>query len=416
MFMKTTHNITTLLRAGALLATAITWGSLAQAQTCTATWTGNANDGLWSNPANWSPRKVPGPTSDACIPAYASAGAITPVSVHSLQIGTYGGLLIESKNSSTSFSVATSLSNQGLIQLYGVALSAASLDNMPGGNINVYNQNSSITSPAFSNDTADSNGGGLYVGVGLTLRLAYNPVQLQNGILSGGVWYVDDTGVLIIPSDISQVTTTPGAPIGSTVVQIDGRGLIQDASGKNALVTLTSLGSGAILGLGYGAPFVVDQDLTSQGQINLGNGGSGNSLTVKGTYTQESGASMGMFGTLNATSVIVQSGSSLGGNGTIASSVTNDGSMTLQGSMTVTGSYSQAAGAALTEYFASTLTVISNATLSGALNVTFSPKHPPASGAKYTAVTAGSLSGSFTKHTAGFTLTTNGNSITVTKQ
>src|SRR5580692_9720855 len=262
MFMKTTHNITTLLRAGALLATAIIWGSLAQAQTCTATWTGDANDGLWSNPANWSPRKVPGPTSDACIPAYASAGAITPVSVHSLQIGTYGGLLIESKNSSTSFSVATSLSNQGLIQLYGVALSAASLDNMPGGNINVYNQNSSITSPAFSNDTADSNGGGLYVGVGLTLRLAYNPVQLQNGILSGGVWYVDDTGVLIIPSDISQLATTPGSPIGSTVVQIDGRGLIQDASGKNALVTLTSLGSGTILGLGYGAPFVVDQDLT----------------------------------------------------------------------------------------------------------------------------------------------------------
>jgi len=30
--------------------------------------------------------------------------------------------------------------------------------------------------------------------------------------------------------------------------------------------------------------------------------------------------------------------------------------------------------------------------------------------------TAGSLSGSFTKQTAGFTLTTNGNSITVTKQ
>jgi hypothetical protein len=58
----------------------------------------------------------------------------------------------------------------------------------------------------------------------------------------------------------------------------------------------------------------------------------------------------------------------------------------------------------------------SNATLSGALNVTVNPKHPPKSGATYTALTFGSLNGSFTSHTAGFTLTTGANSIQVTKQ
>jgi hypothetical protein len=108
----------------------------------------------------------------------------------------------------------------------------------------------------------------------------------------------------------------------------------------------------------------------------------------------------------------------LQGGGTVVSSITNNGNVELNGVgvLTVTGNYTQTGGAALIEWFGSTLHVNSNATLSGALNVTFSPKHPPASGAKYTALTAGSLSGSFTSHTAGFTLTTSANSIQVTKQ
>jgi hypothetical protein len=56
------------------------------------------------------------------------------------------------------------------------------------------------------------------------------------------------------------------------------------------------------------------------------------------------------------------------------------------------------------------------ATLSGALNVTVNSKHPPKSGATYTALTFGSLNGSFTRHTAAFTLTTSANNIQVTKQ
>jgi len=82
----------------------------------------------------------------------------------------------------------------------------------------------------------------------------------------------------------------------------------------------------------------------------------------------------------------------------------------------VTGNYSQAASAALTEQFGSTLHVDSNATLSGALNVTVNLKHPPKPGATYTALTFGSLTGSFTSHTAGFTLVTGANNIQVVKQ
>ena len=80
---------------------------------------------------------------------------------------------------------------------------------------------------------------------------------------------------------------------------------------------------------------------------------------------------------------------------------------------TVIGNYSQAADTALTESFGnySTFHVKQNATLSGALNITVNRKHPPASGAKYTALTAGSLSGSFTSHLAGFTLTISATSV-----
>ena len=140
------------------------------------------------------------------------------------------------------------------------------------------------------------------------------------------------------------------------------------------------------------------------------------SLTVNGTYTQATGATTNMGGTLSATSVTVQAGSTLGGNGTIEGSITNNGTVAPQGSLTVTGSYTQTSAAALTEQFSSTLHVNSSATLSGALNVTVNPKRPPKSGQSYIALTFGSLNGSFTSHTAGFTLTTNANNIQVTKQ
>jgi hypothetical protein len=360
-------------------------------------WTGNAGDGKWSTARNWSTRKVPGPTSNVCIPTFGQADATPPVSIHSLKV-TEGGtlILLGSGQAGASFSVATSLSLPGFIEMYdGTTLSAGSIDMPNPGQIAVYG-NSTITSPAFSNST-----GTLWVYPGANLRLTDNPVQLQSGTLSGGIWYVNDTSVLILPSDISQITTQPGAAFW-TVLDVQGSGSLQDASGNKVLATLTSVGSEAVLD----APsLTLDHDLTCQGEVNV------NALTINGTYTVESGGSSGV-GSLSATSVIVQSGGFLSA-GTVATSITNNGTASLQ---TVTGNYTQTAGAAMSETFGYGLIVKGNATLTGALNVTFSPKHPPPSGAKYTALTAGSLSGSFTSHTAGFTLTTSANSIQVTKQ
>jgi len=149
----------------------------------------------------------------------------------------------------------------------------------------------------------------------------------------------------------------------------------------------------------------------------VGTDGSGGSLTVHGTYIQASGATTNMtVGSLSAPAVRVQAGSTLQGNGTVAGALMDTGTVAPQGSLTVTGTYNQTASAALTEQFGSTLHVTANATLSGALNVTVNPRHPPQAGATYTALTFGSLNGSFTSHTVGFTLTTSAHTIQVTKQ
>jgi hypothetical protein len=291
------------------------------------------------------------------------------------------------------------------------------------GNIQAYSSSnpntSSITSPAFSNTT-----GSVYVGAGVTLRLTDDPVQLHNGTLSGGNWEVDDLGLLIIPSDITQIT---GGPAGAyyTVLSIISGGSLQDTSGNNPLATLNSVGSFTVLDV----PSLTLQDLTCQGSFNVGtltvtgtftlesgcSAGAG-SLTVSGTLTVPSGARAAVGSLLSATSVLVESGGTLSAGGTVQCSITNNGTVS-PGIVTVMGNYTQAAAAALTEMFGNgKLNVKQNATLSGALNIEVNPKHPPASGAKYTALTAGSLSGSFTSHTAGFTLTTSANGVLVTKQ
>ena len=84
----------------------------------------------------------------------------------------------------------------------------------------------------------------------------------------------------------------------------------------------------------------------------------------------------------------------------------NDGSVAA-GPLKVSGNYSQAPGATLQvgqANFNAALAVTGHAALSGALQVYVFL--PPAPGTRSTAVTFGSLSGSFTSHTIGFRLDT----------
>jgi hypothetical protein len=91
------HCTAKFMRAAALLAAIIYGGNiLVQAQSCSATWIANAGNGWWSTAGNWSPRKVPGPTSDVCIPTLTTAngagldGSSSSISVHSIQVAEGG--------------------------------------------------------------------------------------------------------------------------------------------------------------------------------------------------------------------------------------------------------------------------------------------------------------------------------------
>lgn len=120
-----THKARTFLRAVALLAVAVTGDNLAQAQTCTITWTGNAD--YWNNPDNWKPPQVPGPTDDVCIPSGEADGRTTPsISVNSIQVS--GGAVLVFGTGTVS--IATSLTvNQAYLSVLGTTpLRATSVD------------------------------------------------------------------------------------------------------------------------------------------------------------------------------------------------------------------------------------------------------------------------------------------------
>jgi hypothetical protein len=129
-----THKVRAFLRALAVLAVAVTGGNLVQAQNCNVEWTGNAGDGQWSTAGNWSTNRVPGPTSDVCIlTANGTSGsvdaiAIASFAVHSIQVGQGVGLAFGSET----VSIATSLTSQGYLTMFGTTLSATSVDMQSG--------------------------------------------------------------------------------------------------------------------------------------------------------------------------------------------------------------------------------------------------------------------------------------------
>ena len=140
-------------------------------------------------------------------------------------------------------------------------------------------------------------------------------------------------------------------------------------------------------------------------QVGKGVGLAFGSETVSIATSLISQGYLTMFGTaLIAASVDMRSGTLVGG-GTIEGSLTNSGYLlpTNGETLTVTGNYTQTAGGELTVNFATTyppaLVVKSNATLSGTLSVGVNLKRPPKKGSTYTAMTFGSLNGTFTSFT-----------------
>jgi len=162
------------LRVVAALAVAVTGGKLAHAQGCNVEWTGNAGTDVWGTARNWSTDHVPGPTSNVCILKAPSTGSVdattTPsISVDSIQVGPGVGLAF----GAGTVSIATSLTSQGYLTLFGTTLSAASVNMESGSLVGGGTIEGSLTNSGYLHPTN-----------GETLTVTGNYTQTANGELS----------------------------------------------------------------------------------------------------------------------------------------------------------------------------------------------------------------------------------------
>jgi hypothetical protein len=267
---------------------------------CSVTFEGTVSD-LWSNPANWSTGKVPGPSSDVCItkPMGLSGPIATgKIVIHSLQVDAGAnvdfGIVQGVNHDSASVTISDVLidTSDSIVLIHGT-LAAQAIDNP--GYISALHS-ATITSPALSNTgTIDADNG--------TLQLTDEPLQLRNTTLTGGTLEVDagplgDAIVLPFDDDISAIA--------AGTVDLPEGGAIENQSGGNALASLSSIGpKGTLIDTG---PLTVTGNLVSRGTLdalsvhvrgNLVSGGlfEAEDADVRGDFTQTStGTLAGRFG------------------------------------------------------------------------------------------------------------------------
>jgi hypothetical protein len=262
-------------------------GARAAAPACSVTWEGAVSN-VWSNPANWSTGKVPGPSSDVCVtkltgPDNGPVG-VGKIAIHSLQVeaGTYVdfGITQGVNNNSASVQISDVLIDTptSFVELHGT-LAARRIDN-PGA-LSTWNT-ASITSPALSNTgsiDADNS----------TLQLTDAPLQLHNGTMTGGTLEVSAGPLgdaIILPGDINSLAA-------GEIDLAGGPSSIEDVFGGNALASLSSIGKNATLRI-IGDPLTINDNLVSQGRILLGFFKFPGRLDVGGNYTQTSTGTLDM--------------------------------------------------------------------------------------------------------------------------
>ena len=220
-------------------ATVIATGSAALAATgtaaapsCTVSWVGGGSTTLWTNAQNWSTGQVPGPASDVCMTPFDFVTANVPVRIHSLHVGGEMTVIFEGTAAHPSqVHIATTLGNAGNVELLNAALSVPQMDNGNG----VESQGTSVlTSPAFHN-------GGTVAALAGRLTLTDSLAQLSNGTLTGGSWDALASGTLVLPGDVTSLT--------SGEISLGAGSAIDDPAHSTALARLGSIGPAATLAL-----------------------------------------------------------------------------------------------------------------------------------------------------------------------
>jgi hypothetical protein len=358
-------SVQALVVCGALITAGLGAAAPAAASTtlplCSVTFEGTVS-GQWNNPANWSTGQVPGPDSDVCItkplPLEDSPAATGTIDIHSLYVGAgtgvaFGGVgpAVPVKDASVTISGMLTDTSDSYVLLDGT-LRAATIEN-PGTLLagagpctkppQVVCHDSTITSPALSST-------GTIEALNGNLRLADNPLQLQDGALTGGTLQVS------------------GGPLGDAIILHGGissieagtidleSGNIDNQSGANALASLSSIGQNATL---------LDAS----------------SLTVTGNLSSR--GTLEVFGALDVPGNLVAGGL-----------------LEAEG-VEVTGDYTQTPAATLVEALGPTtviapMSVGKTATLSGTFEISVRKTCTPEDGTTATAMTFAARNGTFT--------------------
>ena len=230
------------LLVSCLSAAAVLAGGTTAAQAATAcpaganTWTGNAHDGSWGTPGNWSQGNAPGTTStteDVCLPDSATAYTVTlapfqynnninnppeaHLSANSLTVGNGATLVIHGASSNGNYSSSgddttqLALTNGGSISTGGT-LELLATDDNDGGGASDNGGRGSITGP----------GGG---GGGGTLTNAGTITSVSQTTQGSAISHQNELGITL--------QNAPGANLavtGGTLVADNGQTLTNDGT------------------------------------------------------------------------------------------------------------------------------------------------------------------------------------------
>ena len=213
---------------------------------------------------------------------------------------------------------------------------------------------------------------------------------------------------IVLPGGITKLV--------SSKISVQTDSAIETPSGGSALAGLTWVDAQSLL-LTQDNLTLTGSSFTADGSVIL----DGATVTIDGPFTQAAGGldlepNVGNA-VLDASQVTVDNGGTLSGAGTINASLVNNGSVNATGmssaggTLAVNGDYTQARQASYTsgsQTSVGVLAVSGTATLAGEVSTL---QYPPRPGSSYPLIMFGSLSGHFTRHTLGFTLSTQANAI-----
>jgi hypothetical protein len=158
-----------------------------------------------------------------------------------------------------------------------------------------------------------SNAGSLAVSAGSTFRVAGNLTNFSGTTLTGGTYVIAGT---------FQFTGANLVTNAATLVLDGSAARILDQSGTNALANLAANASAGSLTIQNGYTLTTAADFSNAGNLAAG---SGSTFTVTGGYTQTGGGTTLSGGTLAASGLVDIQAGVLGGAGSVAANVRNNG-------------------------------------------------------------------------------------------